>query len=80
MSAEPYTPEEATVKAEWSEFLYLKSYGMKHVDDSGEEFDRFIADVKADAWDEGYNDGASDVGAGWREDELTTNPYDKEGK
>lgn len=30
------------------------------------------------AWDEGYDDGANDVGSGWREDELTPNPYDKE--
>ena len=30
------------------------------------------------AWDEGYDDGANDVGSGWREDELTPNPYDQE--
>lgn len=44
-----YTPKGATVKAAWSELLYLQSHGMKHVDDSGEEFDRFIAKTKADA-------------------------------
>lgn len=44
-----YTPKEATVKVAWSEFLYLQSHGMKHVDDSRAEFNRFIAKVKADA-------------------------------
>lgn len=43
------TPDGATVKATWTEFFYLQSHGMKHVDDSGTEFDRFIAKVKADA-------------------------------
>ena len=39
------------------------------------EFDRMIARVKAEAWDEGYRQGGSDVGGGLRESELTPNPY-----
>ena len=31
--------------------------------------------MQADAWDEGYDIGGNDVGSGWREDELTKNPY-----
>ena len=31
--------------------------------------------MQADAWDEGYDLGGNDVGSGWREDELTKNPY-----
>ena len=31
--------------------------------------------MQADAWDEGYDIGSNDVGSGWREDELTKNPY-----
>lgn len=39
------------------------------------EFDRMIARVKAEAWDEGYWQGGNDVGSGLRENELTPNPY-----
>lgn len=61
-----YTPDEATVKADWSEFLYLTSYGMKHVDDSGEEFDRFIAKTKANALREAaWADEMPDTPAHW---------------
>ena len=34
-----------------------------------------IARIKADAWDEGYDVGGNDVGSGWRDNELTPNPY-----
>ena len=40
---------------------------------------RFIAQVKAEAWDEGYWQGGNDVGSGLRENELTPNPYLEEG-
>ena len=29
----------------------------------------------AKAWDEGYDVGGNDVGSGWRDNELTPNPY-----
>ena len=31
--------------------------------------------MQADAWDEGYDIGGNDVGSGWRDNELTKNPY-----
>ena len=34
-----------------------------------------IERIKAEAWDEGYDIGGNDVGSGWRENELTPNPY-----
>lgn len=30
------------------------------------------------AWEEGYNHGATDVGLGLREEELTPNPYQED--
>ena len=38
-------------------------------------FREAIRRAKADAWDEGYDVGGNDVGSGWRDNELTKNPY-----
>ena len=88
MSTEHYTPDENTVKSAWSEFLYLQSHGMKHVDDSGAEFDRFIARIREDAragalirgaeigWDAAV--GAMQFKDGTRPDFVeVVNPYKK---
>lgn len=43
------------------------------------EFGRWLAGVKADAWDEGYKDCFLSIdGSGWRE--LEDNPYRKGGR
>ena len=57
--SDDYTPDEKTAREAWCEFLYLQSHGMKHVDDSGAEFDRFIATVKADALREAADEYAT---------------------
>lgn len=50
MSEQPYTPDEFNVRMEWV------TNGIGPDDDLNAEFDRFIAKVKADAWDEGWAD------------------------
>ena len=40
-------------------------------EEAGAEFDKFIARVKAEAWDEGYWEGQSDAPYGL----VTNNPY-----
>lgn len=35
----------------------------------------YIRRRMAEAWDEGYDVGGNDVGSGWRDNELTLNPY-----
>lgn len=54
-----YTPNEAAVIAAYVDWAVVSD---REVDTSeaAHEFDRFIADVKADAWDEGLQ-------AGWEE-------------
>lgn len=51
MSGQPYTPDEFNVRMVWG------TTGIGPDDDLNAEFDRFIAKVKAEAWDEGYGAG-----------------------
>jgi len=51
MSEQPYTPDEFNVRMEWV------TTGIGPDDDLNAEFDRWLAGVKADAWDECVREG-----------------------
>lgn len=62
-----YTPTVATFRG-----AYGQMFSEWRRDDALAEFDRFIARIKAEAWDEGYAAGQTD-------DEFeATNPYREE--
>ncbi len=75
----PYTPttEEVMKIYRWS--VATERYGLnavyKKLDIQEAEFDRWLAEVKADAWDEGYTQGNNDMYNG---DFPTHNPYRQE--
>ena len=73
MSEQPYTPDEFNVRMAWV------TTGIGPEDNLNAEFDRFVAKVKADAWDEGYRAGSqdmSDLRAGRLTFQtITSNPY-----
>ena len=67
-----YTPDAHNVRAAWIET------GIGSEDALIAEFDRWLAGIKADAWDEGYDAGSADQSdaywlAGVSDD--TPNPY-----
>lgn len=57
MSDDKYVPDHEMVRECWIDWSAGRGIGRKT---AHEEFERFIADVKADAWDEGLQ-------AGWEE-------------
>lgn len=73
-----YIPTTKQVKADYSyaETPVRHSYGFTSKDYDA-EFDRWLAEVKAQAWADGYTAGTHD----WRTERLTTrNPYRGENK
>jgi len=61
-----YTPEEGEV---WGAYkFWLQQWSDKTVEEITAEFDRWLAEVKAQVWEEGYN-------AKWAETWFEDNPY-----
>ncbi|MGR6088999.1 hypothetical protein ACU4IU_00385 [Brevibacterium sp. CSND-B09] len=75
MTTEPYVPNLATAESAYVHWALLSDRGIDAADAS-DEFDRFLAKIKADVWAEGY-------GAGFLDDLLTRqpqpNPYRDQG-
>lgn len=55
--SEPYTPDTETVREQYTR---EQPPHIGTVSSKCAEFDRWLAGVKADAWDEGYSEGHSD--------------------
>ena len=74
MSGQPYTPDEFNVRMEWV------TNGIGSEDDLNAEFDRFIAKVKAEAWDEGHDAATDEAPDGvWPDAWIDAhNPYRQE--
>lgn len=66
MASDPYTPETNEVRAHYvsARMLLLPTWAPS----PAEEFDRWLAGVKADAWDEGF-------AAEYDSDGRVVNPY-----
>ena len=59
-----YTPTTEDIRAGWE-------YATAVIGDEGTaQFDRWLAEVKAQAWDRGYEAGLTDFASS-----MTTNPY-----
>ncbi len=73
-----YVPSEAAVKLAWADRrLFLDSVGGGDPSPDAvynAEFDRFLARVRRDAWDEGFQDGRRYDGEG-DDGPRYTNPY-----
>lgn len=54
------TPNLATIESAYVNWALLADRGID-ASEAAAEFDRFIADVKADAWDEGWSAGYTDA-------------------
>ena len=77
-----YTPTTDEVRVGWIVGETRDGHGVDHEDlvpEVSAEFDRWLAGVKADAWDEGYRAGSqdmSDLRAGRLTFQtITSNPY-----
>lgn len=63
-----YTPSTETIR---SDYAHVTSFGLDLTNLRYEEFDRWLAEVKAQAWDEGYSEDSGFLG---------NNPYRGENK
>lgn len=52
-----YAPDTQDVRHAWSLFWHASINGYKTLDQYEAEFDRWLAQVKAEAWDEGFEGG-----------------------
>ena len=86
-----YKPTEDEVREEWAygaQDLDMDGNVVVSLDEGFAQFDRFIATVKADAWDEGYRQGVDDeriaeatqvgIGLGGVATPNRTSPYRKD--
>jgi hypothetical protein len=73
-----YTPTTGDVRAR-----YVRDHGAHFVSDWA-EFDRWLAEVKAEAWEEGFDAGERDVHehelTHWDDSDCIQNPYRGEAK
>lgn len=67
--SEPYTPDEFNVRMVWV------TTGIGPDDKLNAEFDRWLAGVKADAWEEGVEAQIDAYGNGH---DATDNPYEED--
>lgn len=71
-----YTPTEDLVKTAWHQYATAADASRARLrgddENPSDEFDRFVARVKAEAWNEGYAAGQAD------HDCDATNPYREE--
>ena len=76
MAARKTQAQTQTDTTAYGGFFHARKRGLMAVDITNHLIPWAIAKrMQADAWDEGYDIGSNDVGSGWREDELTKNPY-----
>ena len=72
-----YTPTTEEVRQNWQGYGYIRDSQLGRI--KGEDFDRWLAEVKAQAWEEGMMafDFAvvQDKGEGDPRHHLTDNPY-----
>lgn len=77
MSDDDWTPSEFAVRDQWND----SAIGAEELAETNAEFDRFIASIKAEAWDDGYKSGSWDMSmlrAGeLRFQDIITNPHRK---
>ncbi len=64
-----YTPTTEEVRQGWRTVKDGKFY-VKELPIESDEFDRWLAEVKAQVWDKGYEAGLTDFASS-----MTTNPY-----
>ena len=76
----PPTEETRAVWAIWCEYGGLTSAPSGLTDDHEDEFNRWLEQVKAEAWHEGYGSGRDDQEAETRTNQMhaTLNPYRQE--
>jgi hypothetical protein len=65
-----YTPSTEEVRNQYSGFSTSNSNHTGQVYINLAKFDRWLAEVKAEAWDRGYEAGLTDFASS-----MTTNPY-----
>ena len=73
-----YTPTTWEVRAVWAEFDRLCPRGgrARTAQTTSAEFDRWLSEVKAAAWEEGFVAGVNvDMGDYEHPPEIVTNPY-----
>lgn len=76
-----YTPEASDVEnayIAWRDFGSINGYAPEWTSEEQvrADFARWLASVKAEAWEAGYEDGASDEGCGhYGSDYATKNPH-----
>lgn len=67
-----YTPSTAEVRETWAEFV------SDYYEGAYQDFDRWLASVKAEAWDEGFRYAA--FAEGYLDELEEENPYREEPK
>ena len=71
-----YTPTTWEVRSAWAEFDGYVGTVAQYAEVARIEFDRWLSEVKAKAWEEGFAAGVNaDLGDYEHPPEIVTNPY-----
>ena len=74
-----YTPTTQEVRGKYATHQGARYRGQKYLDLRRAEFDRWLNEVKAEAWDEGFTDGINhDLGDWDNAPAIIKNPYREE--